>query len=86
MSFGPDFKEPRTYFPIRKAARLDAMETPSDFAEIFDDAGYECPDWRAGYVYRRGDDKKRPVKALKILSKALQGRPRQLQDMSKRFV
>jgi hypothetical protein len=71
LSFGPMFKDERTYFDVSKTT-LDVLKTPKEILDIVDDAGYYINDYREGYAYKKGDKlKNKPVKILKILSKEL---------------
>jgi len=85
LTFGPMFKEERTYFPVNQST-LSTLETPKEIEEIIDNAGYYCPDYRQGYVYKKDDKlKNKPVKLIKILSKELSSNKEQFDKLKKEF-
>ena len=45
LSFGPMFKEERTYFPLNKSS-LNVLETPEEILQILDENDLYCPDYR----------------------------------------
>jgi hypothetical protein len=45
LSFGPMFKEERTYFPLDKSS-LNVLATPEEVLQILDENGLYCPDYR----------------------------------------
>ena len=45
LSFGPMFKEERTYFPLNKSS-LNVLETPKEVLQILDENDLYCPDYR----------------------------------------
>lgn len=85
LSFGPIFKEERTYFPIDTSS-IGVMATPDEILDVLDDAGYYCPDYRPGYVYKKDDKlKSKPVKLLKILEKQLSAESEQFKRLKQNF-
>ena len=71
MTFGPIFKEERTYFPLEEST-LSVLETPKEIENILDNEGFYCPDYRQGYVYKKEDKlKSKPVKLIKVLNKSV---------------
>ena len=45
LSFGPMFKEERTYFPLENST-LETLETPKELFDILDKNDLYCPDYR----------------------------------------
>lgn len=87
MSFGPIFKEERTYFPL-KNSELIVLEPPKEIFDVLEntDEGYYCPDYRQPYVYKKSDKlKSKPVKLVKILSKGLKDNPQKFNQLKKQF-
>lgn len=85
LSFGPMFKEQRTYFPLQ-AKQLPVLETPKEFLQILDKADYYCPDFRSKYVFKKSDKlKQKPVKLMNVIQKELKNNPEKLQELKKKF-
>jgi hypothetical protein len=72
LSFGPMFKEERTYFPLENST-LETLETPKELFDILDKNDLYCPDYRQGYVYKKDDkefkSKQRLIPALNKIFK-----------------
>lgn len=67
LSFGPMFKEPRTYFDI-DSSKLKVKQPPAKVKNLLDSLGYVCPDWRMNAVFKKEDvDRKRPIRFTKLL-------------------
>ena len=85
LSFGPIFKQERTYFPV-EIKELNILETPKQFLQILDKAGYYCPDFRQKYVYKKEDKlKNKPVKLISVISKELKNNVEKLNELKKQF-
>ena len=85
LSFGPIFKQERTYFPVQ-ITELNILETPKQFLQILDKAGYYCPDFRQKYVYKKEDKlKNKPVKLISVISKELKNNVEKLNELKKQF-
>ena len=85
LSFGPMFKDERTYFPIKKT-NLSILKTPEDILDVVDKAGYYVNDYRDGYVYKKDDKlKSKPVKLIKVLSKELKNDADKFNMLKKKF-
>ena len=72
LSFGPLFKEERTYFPLN-ITEIANIEIPNEIEQTLDDAGFYITDYRAGIAMKKakpGEEKDlRQIKIGKILSK-----------------
>jgi hypothetical protein len=85
LSFGPMFKEERTYFPVATSA-LPVLTPPKEVLEILDNADYYCPDYRQKYVYKKSDKlKSKPVKLLTVIEKELKADPEKFSQIKKNF-
>ena len=85
LTFGPMFKQERTYFPLPQN-NLSVLETPKEFLEILDKAGYYCPDFRQKYVYKKEDKlKNKPVKLMNVIQHELKENPEELNKLKKQF-
>lgn len=85
LSFGPMFKEERTYFPIETSA-LPVLTPPKEVLEILDNADYYCPDYRQKYVYKKSDKlKAKPVKLLTVIEKELKDDKEKFLQIKKNF-
>lgn len=85
LTFGPIFKEERTYFPIEQT-NLNVLETPREIQYLLDQEGYYCPDYRQGYAYKKEDNlKNKPVKLIKVLHKSLSYNPDKFNQLKKEF-
>lgn len=67
LTFGNMFKNERTYFDL-ECITLNNLSTPIEIKNILETCGYYCPDYRLGYAFKIGTDKK-PIKILKVLGK-----------------
>lgn len=72
LSFGPIFKEERTYFPL-KSIKAANIEVPNEIEETLDEVGFYITDYRAGIAMKKakpGEKKDlRQIKIGKILQK-----------------
>lgn len=72
LSFGPLFKEERTYFPL-KSIKTSNIEVPEKIEKTLDNAGFYITDYRAGIAMKKakpGEQKDlRQIKIGKILGK-----------------
>ena len=72
LSFGPIFKEERTYFPL-DITEVVNIEIPEEIEETLDSAGFYITDYRAGIAMKKakpGEEKDlRQIKIGKILNK-----------------
>ena len=85
ISFGPMFKEQRTYFDLSESS-LPLLQIPLNIVDILDEEGYYCPDYRQAYVFKKDDKlKSKPVKLLKILSKNLKDDQEKFNELKKQF-
>ena len=85
LSFGPIFTQERTYFPV-EIKELNILETPKQFLQILDKAGYYCPDFRQKYVYKKEDKlKNKPVKLINVISKELKNNVEKLNELKRKF-
>ena len=86
LSFGPLFKEERTYFPL-KSIKTSNIEIPNEIEKILDNAGFYITDYRAGIAMKKtkpGEEKDlRQIKIGKILSKLNQ--PNLLKQFNERL-
>ena len=86
LSFGPLFKEERTYFLLNTTEIID-IEIPEEIEETLDNAGFYITDYRAGLVMKKtkpGEEKDlRQIKIGKILSKLNQ--PNLLKQFNERL-
>ena len=85
ISFGPMFKEQRTYFDLSESS-LPVLQIPLNIVDILDEEGYYCPDYRQPYVYKKDDKlKNKPVKLVKVLSKNLKNDQEKFNELKKQF-
>ena len=86
LSFGPLFKEERTYFPLKLIASND-IEIPNEIIQTLDDAGFYITDYRSGIAMKKaklGEEKDfRQIKIGKILSKL--NKPNLLKQFNERL-
>ena len=72
LSFGPIFKEERTYFPL-KSIKTSNIEVPEEIRKTLDNAGFYITDYRTGIAMKKakpGEQKDlRKIKIGKILDK-----------------
>lgn len=72
LSFGPIFKEERTYFPL-KSIKTSNIEIPNEIEETLDNVGFYITDYRAGIAMKKakpGEQKDlRKIKIGKILGR-----------------
>ena len=72
LSYGPLFKEERTYFPLN-ITKIANIEVPEKIEKILDNAGFYITDYRAGIAMKKakpGEQKDlRKIKIGKILGK-----------------
>jgi hypothetical protein len=72
LSFGPIFKEERTYFPLN-ITEITNIEIPNEIIQTLDDAGFYITDYRAGIAMKKakpGEQKDlRQIKIGKILGR-----------------
>ena len=72
LSFGPLFKEERTYFPL-KSINAANIKIPEEIEKALDNAGFYITDYRSGIAMKKaksGEEKDlRQIKIGKILSK-----------------
>lgn len=86
LSFGPIFKEERTYFPL-KSIKAANIEVPNEIEETLDEVGFYITDYRAGIAMKKakpGEKKDlRQIKIGKILQKLNQ--PNLLKQFNERL-
>ena len=86
LSFGPLFKEERTYFPLN-ITEIANIEIPNEIIQTLDDAGFYITDYRAGIAMKKakpGEEKDlRQIKIGKILQKLNQ--PNLLKQFNERL-
>ena len=86
LSFGPFFKEERTYFPLNITEIID-IEIPDKIKTTLDNAGFYVTDYRTGLAMKKtkpGEEKDlRQIKIGKILSKLNQ--PNLLKQFNERL-
>ena len=86
LSFGPLFKEERTYFPLNITEIMN-IEIPNEIEQTLDNAGFYITDYRAGIAMKKakpGEEKDlRQIKIGKILSKLNQ--PNLLKQFNERL-
>ena len=86
LSFGPLFKEERTYFPF-KSVETTNIEIPEEIEKTLDNAGFYVTDYRAGIAMKKtkpGEEKDlRQIKIGKILQKLNQ--PKLLKQFNERL-
>ena len=76
-------KEALNEFEIKE---LNILETPKQFLQILDKAGYYCPDFRQKYVYKKEDKlKNKPVKLINVISKELKNNVEKLNELKRKF-
>ena len=72
LSFGPIFKEERTYFPL-KSIKTSNIKIPEEIKETLDNAGFYITDYRTGIAMKKakpGEQKDlRQIKIGKILGR-----------------
>ena len=72
LSFGPIFKEERTYFPLN-ITEIANIEVPEEIEKALDNAGFYITDYRAGIAMKKskpGEEKDlRQIKIGKILGR-----------------
>ena len=86
LSFGPLFKEERTYFPLNSIKAVN-IEVPEKIEKILDNAGFYITDYRAGIAMKKakpGEQKDlRKIKIGKILGKL--NKPNLLKQFNERL-
>ena len=86
LSFGPIFKEERTYFPLNIVEVVN-IEIPNEIEKTLDNAGFYITDYRAGIAMKKAkpDEQKdlRQIKIGKILSKL--NKPELLKQFNERL-